>query len=332
LVASISEEIRAKSVNALRDLSEEIPRATAPRRLALQYSTGPRLLYNISLFHFKRFTGDQFNELIQAYLVSGLTKGIPSLFVDIKALYEDAGKKSIIETLMETWRESLASDGTSPFQQNPSSSSAEPEPPTTYLWTLYFLAQHYSFLGQHARSLSLLELAITHTPSLPELHTCRARVLKRAGDPYGSAKSLNDARLLDLQDRFLNTKCAKYRLRAGLPEEAQEVLALFTKVPILLTNLISSSLNILQKEASSAAADLEDMQSLLFLIEDGDAYNKIGKIGMALKRYMAVQKVRYCFVLLWPASFDHCRFSTTLKMTNMISTDTPCVNSLSIYT
>jgi peptide alpha-N-acetyltransferase len=164
------------------------------------------------------------------YLISGLTKGIPSLFVDLKALYEDVGKKSIIEGLMETWRDSLASDGKSPFQQNSSSSSADSEP-TTYLWTLYFLAQHYSFLGQHARSISLLEEAITHTPTLPELHTCRARVLKRAGDPYGSTKSLNDARLLDLQDRFLNTKCAKYRLRAGLPEEAQELLALFTKVP-----------------------------------------------------------------------------------------------------
>lgn len=36
--------------------------------------------------------------------------------------------------------------------------------------------------------------------------------------------------MLDLQDRFLNTKCAKYRLRAGLEEEAQEVFGLFTKV------------------------------------------------------------------------------------------------------
>ena len=41
---------------------------------------------------------------------------------------------------------------------------------------------------------------------------------------------MDEARVLDLQDRFLNTKCAKYRLRAGLEEEAQEVLGLFTKV------------------------------------------------------------------------------------------------------
>ena len=58
----------------------------------------------------------------------------------------------------------------------------------------------------------------------------KARVLKRLGDPYGAAKAMDEARLLDLQDRFLNTKTGKYRLRAGMEEEAQEVLGLFTKV------------------------------------------------------------------------------------------------------
>lgn len=58
----------------------------------------------------------------------------------------------------------------------------------------------------------------------------RARVLKRLGDPFGAARCMDEARLLDLQDRFLNTKVGKYRLRAGMEEEAQEVLGLFTKV------------------------------------------------------------------------------------------------------
>jgi len=78
---------------------------------------------------------------------------------------------------------------------------------------------------------------------------------------------------LDLQDRFLNTKCAKYRLRAGLSDEAQEIFGLFTK-----------------KDAPSPASDLEDMQSLMFLTEDGDSHNRSGRLSMALKRYVAVQK------------------------------------------
>ena len=169
-------------------------------------------------------TGDEFRELVEPYLFSGLSKGIPSLFVDLKDLYRDQDKQQVIEELVEGYSKTYAPEG------NASSSSSRSEPPTTYLWSLYFLSQHYLHLRQHSRALNLLELAISHTPTLPELYTCKARVLKRSGDVYGAARSLNDARLLDLQDRFLNTKCAKYRLRAGLSDEAQEIFGLFTKV------------------------------------------------------------------------------------------------------
>ena len=104
------------------------------------------------------------------------------------------------------------------------------ESPTSYLWTLYFLAQHYSHLGQQKLALSILDVALTHTPTLPELHTCRARALKRAGDPLGALLNIEEARKLDGQDRFLNTKSAKYHLRADLSEESQAILSLFTKV------------------------------------------------------------------------------------------------------
>lgn len=113
--------------------------------------------------------------------------------------------------------------------------------PTTYLWTLCFLAQHYSYVPRAApsqplpppnfeRALALLSMAIAHTPTLPELYTLRARVLKRAGDPMGAAAVMNEARLLDGQDRFLNTKCAKYHLRAGMIDEAIQFFGMFTKV------------------------------------------------------------------------------------------------------
>ena len=156
-------------------------------------------------------------------MLSGLERGIPSLFTDIKLLYKDSYKQETIQSVVESHREKLSSPA-------PPEPTSESEPPTTYLWTLYFLAQHYSFVGQHAKSLSLLETALQHTPTLPELFMFKARVLKRLGDPYGAAKAMDEARLLDLQDRFLNTKTGKYRLRAGMEEEAQEVLGLFTKV------------------------------------------------------------------------------------------------------
>ena len=58
----------------------------------------------------------------------------------------------------------------------------------------------------------------------------RAKALKRGGDALGASQAMNDARALDLQDRFLNWKAAKYMLRAGKIEAAISILGLFTKV------------------------------------------------------------------------------------------------------
>jgi Flp pilus assembly protein TadD len=185
----------------LKEFSASIPKATAPRRLALTISSG-----------------DTFKALAEPYLLTGLDKGIPSLFADIKSLYKDKEKQQAVEDIVEA----------SLTPKDPSS-SADVEP-TTYLWTLYFLAQHHASLSRPDKALSLLETALSHTPTLPELHLCKARVLKRAGDYYGAARCVNDARLLDGQDRFLNTKCGKYLLRAGMSEEASTVFGLFTKV------------------------------------------------------------------------------------------------------
>lgn len=221
--------------------------------------------------------------------MSALAKGVPSLFADIKALYSDTQKQQIVEDVVEELRESLTSGN--PIPTSPPDSE---EPPTTYLWTLYFLAQHHSFLARPAQALSLLDIAIKHTPTLPEIHTCKARVLKRAGDLYGAARCLESARLLDGQDRFLNTKCAKYRIRAGLIDEANEILGLFTKVGPFLWNgflIVYLHTSLIQKDAASPGADLEDMQSLLYLIELGDAHNRNRQFGLALKKYVAVQKV-----------------------------------------
>ncbi|PCH44761.1 N-terminal acetyltransferase A auxiliary subunit [Wolfiporia cocos MD-104 SS10] len=253
---ALTDENRGQALQILKDFTSQIPKAGAPRRLAL------------NLAHAHRGTeGDEFKELAEPYLLAGLEKGIPSLFADIKSLYRDSAKRQTIEDLVEALREKLAATTAVP------SGAADAEP-TTYLWTLYFLAQHYSYLSQHTRALELLETALAHTPTLPELLMFKGRVLKRSGDPHGAARCLDEARVLDLQDRFLNTKCAKYRLRVGMIDEASEILGLFTK-----------------KDAPSPGADLEDMQSLLYLTEEADAYLRKGNLGMALKRYTAIQKV-----------------------------------------
>jgi len=175
-------------------------------------------------------SAEDFRPLANAYLYRGLKKGIPSLFVDVKPLYQDTQKRAIIEELVYGYRRSLEEGCLPDVSQNDAVAEPDDDVPTVYLWTLYFLAQHFSHIGQHSRALSLLSTAITHTPTLPELHTLRGRILKRLGDYHGASTAVNEARLLDGQDRFLNTKSAKYKLRAGLIEDASDIFGLFTKV------------------------------------------------------------------------------------------------------
>jgi peptide alpha-N-acetyltransferase len=245
-LANVTDENREKALEMLRGYFN-VQFATAPYRLALHVATG-----------------QEFKDLIKPYLTNALTKGIPSLFADLKPLYRDPAKRQVIEDTVEEFRATLATPST------PTNGSVEP---TTYLWALYLLAQHHSYLGRHKQALEILDVAITHTPTLPELYMTRARALKRAGDPHGAARAMNDARLLDGQDRFINTKTGKYLLRAGMVTEADAIFSKFTR------------------GGAPAAADLEEMQAMHYLVEQGDAYRRAGKLNLALKKYYVIQKV-----------------------------------------
>ncbi|KAH7882428.1 NMDA receptor-regulated protein 1-domain-containing protein [Phlebopus sp. FC_14] len=234
----LTDETRQDALEILQKYSEEHPKTNAPRRLALTVAEGRR-----------------FEELVGPYIEAALQKGIPSLFSDLKSLYSDPSKRQSIQAIAEKKKLKL-----------------KPEP-TYYLWTLYFLAQHHSFLGQQCESLAILEDALSHTPTLPELYMTKARVLKRAGDPYGAVSAMEEARQLDGQDRYINTKCGKYYLRAGMVEKAEAVLGLFTK------------------KDSTPSQDLTEMQALHFLKEAGDAQRRNGKLNLALKKYYAIQDV-----------------------------------------
>ncbi|KAG2046531.1 N-terminal acetyltransferase A, auxiliary subunit [Suillus hirtellus] len=242
-LANVTDENREKALEMLRDYSN-VQFATAPQRLALHVATG-----------------QEFQDLIKPYLTNGLTKGIPSLFADLKPLYKDSVKRQIIEDIVEELRATFAT------------STGDSVQPTTYLWALYLLAQHHSYLGRHKQALEILDIAIAHTPTLPELYMTRARALKRAGDPHGAARAMNDARLLDGQDRFINTKTGKYLLRAGMVNEADAIFSKFTR------------------GGAPAGADLEEMQAMHYLVEQGDSYRRAGKLNLALKKYYVIQKV-----------------------------------------
>lgn len=163
------------------------------------------------------------------------------MFSDLKALYSNTGKRAAIQTIAEAIlaKQGAVASGTCRLgpicgpgaELSNLIDSSLREPPTTLVWSLYFLAQHYATASETlGKALELLQQAIMHTPTLPELYMAQARVLKRSGDILGASATMTAAWRLDLQDRFLNTKNAKYLLRAGFVEEANAMLGLFTRV------------------------------------------------------------------------------------------------------
>ena len=230
----------ADPLATLEALQATFPRAAAIRRMALTHASGAA-----------------FERHAAAYLEHALVRNIPSLFSDIKALYVDAAKRAAIEAIAERLRIAWAPPAGAP--------------PTAYLWTLYFLAQHYSSVGSGERALQYIDSAIAHTPTLPELHMTRARILKRLGARAAAADAMDDARLLDGQDRYLNTKAAKYALRVDDVARATATVKLFTR-----------------PEVADPLVDLVEMQAVNYVLEDGRAHARRGELALALKRFVQV--------------------------------------------
>ncbi|EPY87256.1 hypothetical protein CB1_000258023 [Camelus ferus] len=105
----------------------------------------------------------------------------------------------------------------------------EKEPPTTLLWVQYFLAQHFDKLGQYSLALDYINAAIASTPTLIELFYMKAKIYKHIGNLREAAKWMDEAQSLDTADRFINSKCAKYMLRANMVKEAEEMCSKFTR-------------------------------------------------------------------------------------------------------
>ncbi|KAL4293182.1 hypothetical protein AHAS_Ahas18G0102500 [Arachis hypogaea] len=53
----------------------------------------------------------------------------------------------------------------------------EKEPPSTLMWTLFLLAQHYDRRGQYKVALSKIDEAIEHTPTVIDLYSVKAMAL-----------------------------------------------------------------------------------------------------------------------------------------------------------
>lgn len=240
-------------VDLYRRFQTDYPQAICPKRLPLDYATG-----------------DRFRGIVDEYLRRGLRKGVPPLFVNIRSIYGDADKVRILAELVHDYHRQLKATGH--FSEADHVAGKPAEPASALLWTLYFLAQHYDHLRDSPRALDYINAAIEHTPTLIELFVTKGRIYKHAGDLMEAFKWVDEAQSLDTADRYINSKCAKYMLRANFVKPAEEVCAKFTR------------------EDVSAMENLNEMQCMWFQTECAMAYQRLEKWGEALKKCHEVDR------------------------------------------
>lgn len=214
--------------------------------------------------------GDNFRTLVDEHLRRNLRKGVPPLFVNLRSLYRDEAKVRVISELVEGYHQNLTSSGY--FSASDKEQNLPKEPASALLWTLFYLAQHYDHLRDSEKALDFINAAIDHTPTLIELFVTKGRIYKHAGDVLEAVKWMDEAQSLDTADRYINSKCAKYMLRANQIKEAEDICAKFTR------------------EGVSAMENLNEMQCMWFQTECAHAYQRLEKWGEALKKCHEVDR------------------------------------------
>lgn len=96
------------------------------------------------------------------------------MFVNLRSLYTDMEKVQSIESLALSYKEALKAHGHFSDQDKDNVR----EPASALLWTYYYLAQHYDYLGQTKKALEEINAAIDHTPTLIELFVTKGRIYK----------------------------------------------------------------------------------------------------------------------------------------------------------
>lgn len=207
--------------------------------------------------------GDKFKAAAESYLTLMLNKGVPSTFANLKHLYSDESKKETLRELAEKYLKSQAADSESKDKGEAAA--------------LYYLAQHYNY--RLSRDLDLADeyadKAIAKDPKSVDFNMTKARILKHRGYIAKASETMDKARKLDLKDRYINSKAAKYQLRNNENEKALKTVGLFTRA----------------EAAGGPIGDLLDMQCVWYLTEDGEAYARSGNTGLALKRLHAVATI-----------------------------------------
>ncbi|GAE00264.1 acetyltransferase catalytic subunit (NAT1), putative, partial [Paecilomyces variotii No. 5] len=235
---------------------DKYPRGDAPRRMPLDF-----------------LEGDDFKTAADVYLQRMLRRGVPSLFANIKTLYTNTAKRDTVQELVEGY-----AAGKADSQSNGSAENQVKIDGTDFKSSVfYFLAQHYNYhLSRDlAKAMEYADKAIELAPKSVDYQMTKARIWKHYGNLPKAAEAMEQARQIDEKDRYINSKAAKYQLRNDDNEKALDDMSKFTR----------------NETVGGALGDLHEMQCVWYLTEDGESYLRQRKLGLALKRFHAVQTI-----------------------------------------
>ena len=212
-----------------------------PRSLAIRHR-------RMALLH-----GESCRAALEEELSRGVRKGVPSLFRSLRDVLQDSDKFAMAKAIAEK------------LLQN-----CEREEPQMELWLLLFLAEMEDAEQNGEKALEYLQRAYDHTPTCYDLYLIKAHVLKHMGALKSAARTIGEGSLLDLGDRYLNTKHVKYLLRAGDIEEADKTVSYWTRQNV------------------PCRVELNLLQACWYELECADAYYSKHDLPHALKLYFAV--------------------------------------------
>lgn len=142
--------------------------------------------------------------------------------------------------------------------------------PCYLLWVYTYLASHYRRIGNYSRAHGYIDRAIEHTPTLELLYLEKARIHRREGDTAAAARLADAARKLDLQDKYLNSKAAKYYFHDNQIEAGEALMHMFYSPSVVPGDTYLTAL---------------ESQCLWYEREVGDAYYRMGDYLSALHYY-----------------------------------------------